>query len=96
MNGSWRTLWLDIRFVCGDGVGEGAHLAVDLDTDAGRELVPLLHAGVQLAEPELDLVQIVQLGAHPDVPVARDVGRLLRGQHKLELRLLEPAASLCY
>ena len=93
MNWSWGTFWLHIWFVCWYRVGESAHLAIDLDTDAGRELVPLLGAGVQLTEPELDLVQVVQLGAHPDVAVARDVRGLLRRQHELELSFLEPAAS---
>ena len=65
----------------------------NLDTNTGGELVPLLGAGVKLTEPELDLVEVIQLGAHPDVAVARDVCRLLRGQHELELRLLEPGAS---
>ena len=65
----------------------------NLDTNTGGELVPLLGAGVELTEPELDLVEVIQLGAHPDVAVARDVCRLLRGQHELELRLLEPGAS---
>ena len=65
----------------------------DLDTNTGWELVSLLGAGVELTEPELDLVEVIQLGAHPDVAVARDVCRLLRGQHELELGLLEPGAS---
>lgn len=73
----------------------------DLDTNTGRELVPLLGAGVELTEPELDLVEVIQLGAHPDVTVARDVCRLLRGEHELELGLLEPGTAcndriLCY
>ena len=73
----------------------------DLDTNTGRELVPLLGAGVELTEPELDLVEVIQLGAHPDVTVTCDVCRLLRSQHKLELRLLEPGTAcndtiLCY
>ena len=65
----------------------------DLNTNTGWELVPLLGAGVELTEPELDLVKVIQLGAHPDVTVARNVGRLLRGQHELELSLLEPGTS---
>ena len=68
-------------------------LFIHLDTNTGGELVPLLGAGVELTEPELDLVEVVQLGAHPDVAVARDVCRLLWGQHELELGLLEPGAS---
>lgn len=66
---------------------------IHLDTNTGGELVPLLGAGVKLTEPELDLVKVIQLGAHPDVAVARDVCRLLRSQHELELGLLEPGAS---
>ena len=38
-----------------DGVRQWAHLAIDLDTDRGRELVPLLGGGVERTEPELDL-----------------------------------------
>ena len=85
-------LGFNIWFVCWDGVGECAHLAIDLDTDGGRELVSLLLTRVQLTEPQLDLVEIVQLGAHPDVSVAGNVGGLVRGQHELELGLLKPAA----
>ena len=65
----------------------------DLDTNTGWELVPLLGAGVELTEPELDLIEVIQLGAHPDVTVARNVCRLLRGEHELELSLLEPGTS---
>ena len=65
----------------------------DLNTNTGWELVPLLGAGVELTEPELDLVEVIQLGAHPDVTVTRNVCRLLRGQHELELSLLEPGTS---
>ena len=46
-----------------------------------------------LAETQLDLVEIVELGSHPDVAVAGDVGGLLGAQHELELGLLEPRAS---
>ena len=93
MNWPRRPLGLNIWFVGRDGVWQGAHLAIDLDTDGGRELVPLLLAGVQLTEPQLDLIEIVQLGAHPDVSVAGNVGGLLRGQHELELGLLKSATS---
>ena len=73
----------------------------DLDTNTGWELVSLLGAGVELTEPELDLVEVIQLGSHPDVTVTRNVGRLLRSQHELELGLLEPGTAcnhkvLCY
>ena len=78
MNWSGRSLGLHIRFVCWYGIGQSAHLAIDLDTDAGWELISLLSAGVQLTEPQLYLVQVVQLGAHPDVSVAGNVGGLLR------------------
>ena len=93
MNWSGWSLGLHIRFVGWYGIGQSAHLAIDLDTDAGWELIPLLHTGVQLTEPELYLVQVVQLGAHPDVSVAGNVGRLLRAQHELKLGFLEPTAS---
>ena len=65
----------------------------DLDTNTGWELVPLLGAGVELTKSELDLVKVIQLGAHPDVTVTRNVCRLLRGEHELELSLLEPRTS---
>ena len=65
----------------------------DLNTNTGWELVSLLGAGVELTEPELDLIEVIQLGAHPDVTVTRNVSRLLRGQHELELSLLEPGTS---
>merc|ERR1719151_326704 len=65
-----RPLWLHIWFVGWDWVWQWAHLAIDLDTDRGRELVPLLGGGVERTEPELDLVQIVQLAPHPYVSVA--------------------------
>ena len=48
-------LWLHIGFVGWDWVRQWAHLAIDLDTDRGRELVPLLGGGVERTEPELDL-----------------------------------------
>ena len=94
VDGSGWALGLDVRFVGWDGVWQVTHLVVDLNTNTGGELVTLLHHRVQLAEPQLDLVEIVQLGAHPDVSVAGNVGGLLWGEEELELRLLEPVAAL--
>ena len=65
----------------------------DLDTNTGWELVSLLGACIELTKPELDLIEVIQLGAHPDVTVTRNVCRLLRGEHELELSLLEPGTS---
>ena len=94
MNWSGWSLGLHIRFVGWYWVGQSAHLTIDLNTDAGWELIPLLHTGIQLTEPQLYLVQVVQLGAHPDVSVAGDVGGLLGCQQELELSLLEPVTAL--
>ena len=87
VDGSGGSLWLHVGFVGWDGIWQVTHLVVDLNTNTGGELIALLHHRVQLAEPELDLVEIVQLGAHPDVPVAGNVGGLLWCQQELELGL---------
>ena len=63
------TLGLHVGLVGRNGIGQRTHLVVDLDTNAWRKLICLLFGRVELAESELDLVEMTDLGCHPDVPV---------------------------
>ena len=82
-------------FTCTQMLGGNSSPCSALVSSCGQKIFKLSekYLVTNLAEAQLDLVEIVELGAHPDVAVAGDVGGLLGAQHELELRLLEPRAS---
>ena len=79
-----RTLGLHVGLVGRDGVGQGTHLVIDLDTNTWRKFVRLLFGRVELTESELDLVKMTNLGGHPDISVGGDVISLVQGQGERE------------
>ena len=89
-----RPLGLSSRLVGWNGVGQGAELIVDFDTDGGWKVVLLLTAGLQKGEPHENLYSVVWPPEVIPITRVRDVTALARSEVKLKILFLKPSISI--
>ena len=94
VDGPRRPLGLSSGLVGWDGVGEGAELLVNFNTDGGWKVVLLLTASLQKGEPHENLCSVVWPPEVIPITRVRDVTALARGEVKLKILFLKPSISI--